>query len=202
MIKLTILISLFLFGTVLFRSLYYIPSDEIPITEETAEKIKVVVQDSKNSGVKSALFSYPLRLIIPEIEVDAKVQHVGITRKGNMAAPNNFKDVGWYKYGTIPGRKGSAVIAGHVDNGLSLPAIFKNLEKLKEGDDIYVITKEEKTLHFIVVGSTVYDFDAKPSEVFKEDDGKFLKLITCTGTWLKNFKTRDSRLVVKAVLVE
>ncbi len=78
----------------------------------------------------------PSRIIIPKLDIDTDVQLVGITKKGNMAVPTNFTDTGWYKYGTIPGQEGSAVIAGHQTNALSLPAVFMRLPELEEGDDI------------------------------------------------------------------
>ena len=70
-----------------------------------------------------------MRISIPAIKVDAKIQEVGITAKGNMAAPRTFSEVGWYKYGPRPGETGSAVLAGHVDNGIAFPAVFSKLDK-------------------------------------------------------------------------
>ncbi|MCC7436448.1 class F sortase [Candidatus Nomurabacteria bacterium] len=159
---------------------------------------------SPEISVKSAttVINAPSRLAVPSLDIDAKVQKVGITLKGNMATPNNFVDVGWYEYGPLPGQLGSAVIAGHVNNGLAFPAVFSNLKNIETGADIYVETLGKNTLHFVVVGTKVYDFDAKADEVFKQDDGKFLKLITCTGTWSDQYKTHDKRLVVTAMLVE
>ena len=62
----------------------------------------------------------PLRLLIPKIKVNATIQHVSITKKGAMAVPTNYTDVGWYRLCTIPGHTGSAVIDGHVDNGFGI----------------------------------------------------------------------------------
>ena len=192
------ILAILVFGFVLSRSLYYFPSDEVPLPPKVAEKLVAKVPPEIKSTAE-------MRLVIPNIDVDAKIGEVGITKKGNMAAPRVFREVGWYKYGTFPGKIGSAVIAGHVDNGLALPAVFKHLEDLEVGDDIYVQIEEGKRLHFVVIGEKVYDFDATPEsvkEVFTERDRKLLRLITCTGNWLKEFRTHDKRLVISAVLVE
>ncbi len=204
-----IILALILFAIILSNAAFYAPSDEIPLPLASPAALPNNLEKSK-SGVteeKSALDvytpkGYPDLLSIPKINVKAKVGLVGITQKGNMATPRSFREVGWYKYGTIPGNMGSAVIAGHVDNGLALPAVFSKLSELKKGDDIYITTDENKSLHFKVTGSEVYDFNANVPEIFKENDGKILRLITCTGTWLKEYRTHDERLVVSAVLAE
>lgn len=188
--------ALVVFFLVLFRSVFYSATDEIPITTS------VIKGSESNSDIGASSFGYPARLTIPKIKVDANVQRVGITKKGNMATPNNFTDVGWYKYGALPGGMGSAVVAGHVDNGIALPAVFNKLGDLAKGDDVYVSTENGKLLHFVVTGNKIYDFDAKVVEVFQQNDGRLLKLITCAGTWISKYKTHDKRLVVTAVLKE
>lgn len=182
-----LLIAIFLI--VLIKSTLYSPVKQI-------KPISVGI----DSTVKE--HSFPSRLSIPLLGIDAKVQKVGITASGNMATPNNFVDVGWYKYGTIPGDKGSAVIAGHVDNGLAFPGVFSKLKNIKEGDDIFVETENSQTLHFVVKEIKTYPFDAKVKEVFSRDDGRWINLITCTGIWVEKHKTHNKRLVVSAILVE
>jgi len=47
----------------------------------------------------------PLQLVIPSIGVSTTVQLVGLADDdtGTMGVPDNFTDVGWYKYGPRPG---------------------------------------------------------------------------------------------------
>ncbi len=206
-------LAIILFGAVFLRAFIFYPSDEVPLPDNVVQKVaaenglallvngKTVAIKNTTTSKNTATPTTSMRLIIPKIKVDAAVEALGITAKGNMAAPRNFFEVGWYKYGPMPGDTGSAVIAGHVNNGLAFPAVFGDLKNLKNGDDIYVEIKDGKRLHFSVVGQTVYDFNSAPSEVFNESDGKYLKLITCTGNWLSALRTHDQRLVVKAVLV-
>jgi LPXTG-site transpeptidase (sortase) family protein len=177
-------------GFTLSRSVLYAPVDEIAPPEKLQEIAEAQALSPK----------HPVRLTIPSLDIDAKITDVGITRNGTMATPRKFSDVGWYKYGPMPGDKGSAVIAGHVDNGLALPAVFKPLENIKIGDDIYVETVEGTQVHFIVTNLATYDFNAPAHAVFNQNNGTFLKLITCSGVWLSEEKTHDKRLVVTAVL--
>ena len=145
----------------------------------------------------------PVKLLIPKLEIDTDVQHVGVTKSGNMAAPNNFVDVGWWKYGTIPGEKGSAVMAGHEDNALSLDGVFKRLGDLEKGDDVYVVDKSGEKKHFRVIDTEIYPYnDAPLDKIFHTDDSSYLVLITCAGDWIPEAKTNDKRLVVYAELVE
>ena len=145
--------------------------------------------------------SIPKRIIIPKIGVDAKVQDVGIGKTGNMAVPSNYSDVGWYRYGPTPGERGSAVIDGHVNNGFGLDAVFKNLNTLKAGDDIYIENASGTKMHFIVEHVTEsLAKNISPPEVFALNDKARLNLITCAGAWSAQKMQYDSRVIAYAVL--
>lgn len=146
--------------------------------------------------------SYPSRLSIPRLNIDAHVQQLGITQNGSLGTPSNFVDVGWYALGTIPGNKGSAIIDGHVDNGLALAGVFKHLSSVVIGDNVYVTNYGGTTTHFIVTDIESYDYKNAPIEmIFNDNTGSYLKLITCGGNWVPGGRTYDRRIVVTAVLV-
>lgn len=158
--------------------------------------VKVEVQEEN---------TLPARILIPKLDIDTDVQLVGLTQKGNMGVPTNFTDTGWYKYGTIPGKDGSAVIAGHQTNALSLPAIFMRLPELGIGDTVTVVRKDGKKLNFSVVKKEILSYNLKGpklEEIFNRKGGHYLNLITCDGEWLPEAKTNDKRLVVYTELVE
>ena len=143
----------------------------------------------------------PRQLRIPALGVDAFVRHVGLNAEGNMATPGNFTDVGWYKYGGVPGLRGSAVMDGHVDNALALDGVFKHLGDLKVGDEIYVETASSTNLRFVVAEVTSYAAKDVPLErVFNAKDAAHLNLITCTGEWSRDSNEYAERLVVYATL--
>jgi sortase (surface protein transpeptidase) len=145
----------------------------------------------------------PSRLIIPSLDINSHVQYVGINAKGNIGTPNNFTDVAWYSYGVVPGQAGTAVIDGHVDNGLGLAGVFKHLSNMQIGDEVDVITKAGKKIHFIVTDIETYDYQNVPSQAIfgTSSASSFLKLITCDGTWVQGSDTYNERLIVTATLV-
>ncbi len=144
----------------------------------------------------------PSRLSIPVLHIDAFVQKAGIKSDGSVGTPNNFTDVAWYKYGTIPGQVGSAVIDGHVDNGLGLAGVFKHLVDIKVGDDVYLEQQDGNKLHFVVTDIESYPYKAAPTEeIFTQNDVARLNLITCEGVWVGSARTYDHRLVVFTKLV-
>ena len=146
------------------------------------------------SETQSAL---PVRLKIPSIGVDASVEYVGVTPGGMMAVPTKTADVGWFSSGPRPGERGSAVIAGHVDDVNGWPAVFADLDKLSIGDKLYVVDDKGMTTSFIVQRSYKYD-TGFADEVFSRNDGTYLNLITCDGVWDKTLKSYTKRLVVFA----
>ena len=145
--------------------------------------------------------STPVRLLIPSLGINAAVQQVGRTASGAMGDPSNFTDVAWYKYGTVPGQEGSAVIGGHLDNALALNGVFKHLDELVIGQDIQIQTASDTVLTFRVTDIEDYSYTQVPGSFFTKTGGIYLNLITCAGTWLPQARSYDHRLVVYTTLV-
>jgi sortase (surface protein transpeptidase) len=145
----------------------------------------------------------PAKLIIPSIGVDAAVQQIGQTPEGAIDVPNNTTDVGWYKFGPVPGQEGTAVIDAHFDNPNGFPAVFGRLRDLKTGDIITVKDSENRSINFKVRRVGNFTMDQKVSDILGENDrGIHLALITCSGIWDINKETYTERLVVLADKVE
>ena len=119
-----------------------------------ASSISTEVEFNVHRGDLGETLVYaPDRVVIPSLGVDANVQVVGVTVSGNMGTPtgeNKYNDVAWYKDGAKPGEEGRAVIAGHLDNGFGSSAVFANLDKLKKGDLIVVLSKDGSSSVFNV----------------------------------------------------
>lgn len=187
----TVAVTAVIFITTLVHAVYYAPETEVAPPPGLA---------AASASVPDAV--KPARLQIPALTIDAKVQQVGVNAQGNMMAPSNFTDVAWYKYGTTPGHIGSAVIDGHVDNGLSLAGVFKHLGDITLGDDVYIVDGNGAKLHFRVVAIKIYPYTAPiADEIFGRTDAARLNLITCTGTWVSGKRTYNERLVVYTELV-
>ena len=142
-------------------------------------------------------FSLPVNIKIPSINVDAKVEYVGLTKDGAMSAPAGPSETGWFYLGTRPGEEGSSVIDGHSGWKNNIPAVFDNLYKVNIGDKVYVQDDKGKIVTFIVREIKKYDPNADASSVFTSKDGKaHLNLITCTGFWNAILKSHSQRLIV------
>lgn len=195
-----------IFGATLMRAVFYAPQQELAPSELAKKGIipsstVALAESGFFSAGAAATSSYPARLRIPSLNIDAPVQYTGITLAGNMGTPSNFTDVAWYKYGTVPGDVGSAVIDGHVDNGLSLAGVFKHLPDIQPAADIYITERSGNELHFVVKDISSYDYRSAPTSlIFGEHDARLLRLITCEGAWMPNDRTYKQRLVVTAML--
>ncbi len=149
----------------------------------------------------AAAGNLPVHLIVPALNINANVQHVGIAYSGDIGVPNNFTDVAWYKYGTIPGFNGDAVIDGHVDNAVSLPGVFKHLSNIQAGDDIYIETASSTQYDFKVTDVETYPATGVPmSQILSKTGDAYLTLITCDGIWVQSQRQYNGRLVVYAQL--
>jgi LPXTG-site transpeptidase (sortase) family protein len=143
--------------------------------------------------------AYPMRISIPSLKLDDQIVGVGVNDEGEMDVPSGATtNVGWYKYGTIPGDVGTAVLGAHVF------AAFSKLNRAKLGSNVYINLSNGKKLHFVVSKMRTYALsDINPQEIFTSSDGQeHLTLITCAGTFIKSKNTYDHRLVVYATLVD
>ena len=155
--------------------------------------------ENNNAADENKEKEFPKLLEIPKLEISAKIQYVGLNSENEMDIPSNNSDVAWFSLGAVPGKKGSAVIAGHLDGMSGKPAIFWNLHKLEIGNDIYIIDNSGDKKCFQVVSIEKYETGSAPMEkIFGLNDGVYLNLITCGGRWNKTKNNYSERLVVFA----
>ncbi|MCC6628984.1 MAG: sortase [Chloroflexi bacterium] len=142
----------------------------------------------------------PVLLTIPRLRISAAVEHVGLAQDGAMEVPKRYDTVGWYKLGSRPGERGSAVLAGHLDSKTG-PAIFWRLGDLRPGDPVAVRSDDGVERRFTVEGLETYRYDAAPLQrIFAAADRARLNLITCSGVFDRRAQNYDLRLVVFATL--
>lgn len=146
-------------------------------------------------NVLNSVQTFPVRLKIPSISVNAAIEHVGVTPAGIMGIPVDTSNVAWFSLGPKPGERGSAVIAGHFDDVNGEDAVFTNLNLLKKGDELFVENNKGEVITFVVQGSGTYD-PGYADEVFSRNDGSYLNLITCDGVWDDVKKSFSKRLIV------
>ena len=143
----------------------------------------------------------PVRVRIPAIGIDAAVQSVGVDSKGDMAVPENVRQIGWYRFGASPGSlAGSVVMSGHVDSAQQGLGAFAKLGDLSSGDPITVSDAAGHRLRYRVVGREAFDKTTAPmSALFSRVGAARLTLITCGGNFDSSIRSYLDNIVVTAV---
>lgn len=191
----TFLVVTLVAGILFLVAIFFSPSIAGPIKTDLTLLIEnaaaILIKQEKN------IVGLPVKLKIPEINVDSSIEYVGLTPEGAMDVPRGPVNVGWFDQGSRPGDVGSSVIAGHFGWKDNIPAVFDNLHELQKGDQIYLEDDRGQTFIFVVSRTQEFNPDADASEIFGSRDGKaHLNLITCQGKWSESLKNRPKRLVV------
>jgi LPXTG-site transpeptidase (sortase) family protein len=142
----------------------------------------------------------PVRVLIPGIEVDARVEVLEIV--GDVLQdPTNGEDVAWYKETGRPGEVGNAVIAGHL-NWYNMPeGVFFAINQLREGDEVLVRDTACREFRYLVEWAELIEVaEADMEEITGHSDQALLTLITCGGTWDPAISQYRERTVVRARL--
>jgi LPXTG-site transpeptidase (sortase) family protein len=127
---------------------------------------------------KTARPILPVRLRIPAIGVDSRLEKLGVSRRGRLQPPVDPQRAGWFPGSVVPGEIGSAVIAGHRDS-LVGPAVFWRLTDLRPGDKMTVTRSDG-----VVVRYEVAQIHRVPRASFPtEQVYGLLRLITCGGLY-------------------
>ncbi|MCT7355749.1 class F sortase [Streptomyces sp. 15-116A] len=155
------------------------------------------------SAHKSLPRSEPVRLVIPEIAVDAPFTDLEIGANGQLEAPppDDTNLVGWFAKGASPGELGTSIVAGHVDTKTS-PAVFARLSELDKGDRFRVVRRDGTKATFKVFDKESFAKDDFPDErVYADTPDAQVRLITCAGAYDRAAKDYTENLVVFARLV-
>ncbi|MFD4256193.1 class F sortase [Streptomyces sp. NPDC058534] len=132
--------------------------------------------------------SPPDRIRVPAIDVDAPLTGLGLTPSGSLDVPPAGRKnlAGWYEAGTTPGERGTAIVAGHVDNAQG-PAVFYRLGALEKGATIEVDRRDGGVAVFTVDAVEVYAADDFPdAKVYGAALRPELRVITCGGDYSRS----------------
>ncbi len=145
--------------------------------------------------------TFPTRIAIPSLAVNAQVVSVGLESDGSMEIPPPTV-AGWYHYGTIPGATiGSAVIAGHVDSR-GLPGVFLELRRIEIGAHIDVTNADGQVHRYVVNERFQVDKQELPAaELFRTDGKPVLTLITCGGVFDREARRYSDNIIIRATPV-
>ncbi|MGQ5262257.1 class F sortase [Micromonospora sp. ZYX-F-536] len=144
----------------------------------------------------------PVRLVIPEIDVTATVNAVGINERTNeFDVPPSVDQIGWYRYGPgLEAGAGSVVIAGHVDSAAQGRGAFFRLRELDQGDTLTATGSDGTARRYRVVAREEYAKTRIPLDRYFARDGKpRLTLITCGGPFDATARRYRDNIVVTAV---
>jgi sortase family protein len=143
----------------------------------------------------------PMALAVPAIGLHAPIVRLGLNPDGTLQVPGDFDAAGWWSGGLRPGRRGPAVIAGHVDSQTG-PAVFFRLGSLRRGDLVLVRLWGGKLLRFAVRRVARYPKSGFPTEsVYGPTRRSTLRLITCSGDFDRAAGHYVDNTVVYAVRV-
>lgn len=145
----------------------------------------------------------PRYLIIPKINVDARVLNVGVTANDEVGTPYDIYDTAWYNESALPGQNGAMLIDGHISSWTA-HGVFYNLRSLVAGDIIQVERGDGTIFSYKVIKSQLYpannvNMTAVLSPVISNQPG--LNLMTCAGEVIPGSNNFSERLVVFASLI-
>ena len=165
---------------------------------------EVTVSDGSLDALDASAASPPSRLVIPELDVDATVDDVGVQDDGAMVIPAEPTSVGWYRYGSAPADpEGNTVIAGHVATREDGKGALAALRGAKPGMQVTVTTADGTEHEYEVTGREAIVKKALPvEEIFARDGRPLLVLITCGGEYIPELRSHRDNIVVTATPVD
>ena len=187
----------------------YIRSDQTNITPSDPES-SVVTYSTDNPSEEKPKDDFkwlgkseePKYIRLNTIQTEGYIQSVGVDQNKQVAVPNNIHLAGWFRDTVLPGKKGLSIIDGHVD-GRTSAGIFKSLGNLKQDDQFTVEMGNGSSKTFKIKKVSTIDTSLANNELFSQDPliKSQLNLITCGGTFDKQSKQYDKRVIAVSELV-
>jgi sortase (surface protein transpeptidase) len=145
--------------------------------------------------------SEPSSLSIPSLNIKAKFERLGLNPDNTLQVPQNPNRVGWFVNRAKAGDIGPFVVVGHLDS-VNGPAIFANLYKIKPGDIVEITRADNSIVKYKIDSSSKFPQNNFPAgQVYGPISFAGLRLITCSGTYIKDAKHYSDNLVVFGTLV-
>lgn len=161
--------------------------------QESSAVALVAAEPDRSDGPR------PVRLEIPAIGVNADLEAMRRNFGGELDAPDDWADAGWYADGVVPGNRGPAVIVGHLDSVAVGAAVFYRLPEIQPGAEVFVKSSDGATRRFVVDSTRPFAKAAFPTAlVYGPTALPELRLITCTGTFDAAAGSYVDNLVVTA----
>ncbi|HEU4349375.1 MAG TPA: class F sortase [Actinoplanes sp.] len=161
----------------------------------------VIEADSFTSARTYPVVAPPVRLRIPALRVDSRLDRLGLQPDGAIAVPERPEIAGWYAGGPRPGQAGPAVILGHVDSRTG-PGIFARLGTVRPGARVHVERADGTSVTFRITGvSRVPKTRFPTGPVYAPTLDPALRLVTCGGTFDRTRGSYRDNVIAYADLV-
>jgi hypothetical protein len=142
----------------------------------------------------------------PPVEVSlggrsAPVRPVGLEPTGEVEVPVDVDEVGWYRFGSVPGgAEGSAVLVGHVDAAGQGLGVFAELRRLEPGAPVEVRRADGDVAPYVVLAREQWDKTEAPmTRLFDTTGAHRLVLISCAGAFDPATRSYRDNVAVTAV---
>jgi hypothetical protein len=145
----------------------------------------------------------PRRLKIASQEISMPIVATGVASDGQMELPDDPREIGWYRFGALPGDpRGSAVLGGHVDSVRLGVGPLATLASVDKGARITVTAADGERLDYRVTSVERITKAALPVDrLFDPDVDHRLVVITCGGRFLPDAGGYEDNIVVIATPV-
>jgi hypothetical protein len=142
-----------------------------------------IAADSFRSARTYSAVAVPVRLRIPALGIDTRLQRLGLQPDGSVAVPTRTDVAGWYEGGARPGQAGPAVILGHVDSTTG-PGVFIDLATVRRGVLVRVDRADGSTVSFRITEVARVPKTRFPTDlVYAPTLDPTLRLVTCGGSF-------------------
>lgn len=139
--------------------------------------------DSFTSARTYPAVALPVRLRIPALRVDSRLDRLGVRKDGTIEVPARFDVAGWYDGGPRPGQDGPAVILGHVDSKTG-PGVFVDLRHVRIGTPVWVDRADGTSIQFKITKLSRVPKVRFPTDlVYAPSLDPTLRLVTCGGSF-------------------
>ena len=141
----------------------------------------------------------PASLQLPGPDRPAPVTLASVSPNGSLSVPEDVSSLGWW-VGSAPmgGRRGTTLVAGHVDAAEQGVGVFARLRELERGDELVVLDGLGRSHEFVVTAIVETGKAQLPPELFDARGRRRLALVTCAGEFSEQTRSYSDNLIVWA----
>ena len=173
------------------------PAAQAPVVTELAVVAAPVQPTAPPETVSLGLClkALPVRMRIPALSLDYKIQGTGADKNGNMQIVPALAVVSWFELSAIPGNNGNAILGGHNTWAGSRSRLF-TLDGLQIGDAMEIDYDDGTSRTFMLESVFVYALKTAPADLIMDVRGAArVTLITCKWPFNTVTGTSDNRIV-------